>query len=122
MDLRRQAAALVRDDATLSSSISSAFCQALRIDENKTIGRKILRLAVEAASIEAFTERTKEFGSVQSSLITQTFRDVQSRVTAEMNRLESGDGFDEQEVNGVGGGDGAWFQILAGKRKDCKTR
>jgi hypothetical protein len=78
--MARRAAEQVQNDSLLIETVAVEVARALNLEgNNRTLGRKFVRLALVSESIDAFKERTIEYGQVRKEILVELYHRVKQK-------------------------------------------
>jgi hypothetical protein len=104
--LARRAAEQVQNDSHLIETVAVEVARALNLEgNNRTLGRKFVRLALVSDSIENFKERTIEYGQVRKEILVEIFHRIKQKYANLLlhYREESEGEVDDQSLFGFSG-------------------
>ena len=78
--MARRAAEQVQNDSHLIETVAIEIARALNLEgNNRTLGRKFVRLALVSDSIENFKERSIEYGQVRREILVEIFHRIKQK-------------------------------------------
>jgi pre-mRNA-splicing factor ATP-dependent RNA helicase DHX38/PRP16 len=88
--IARKANELVLDDINLISSTATEISRALNLEgNNKTLGRKFVKIALYSTSIDEFKEKSIEYGQFRRELLIELYHSVHQRYNNIVIQLKS---------------------------------
>jgi hypothetical protein len=101
--IHRKASDQVQNDDGLIAVISSSVAKALGLDvNNRTLGRKIVRLALAAKEFETFKDGASDFGNINSDTLKDIFHSVQSKYASVTVQIKNSS-FEDESENDIAG-------------------
>lgn len=88
--LARRAQELVQDDNVLISTVATEISRALNLEgNNKTLGRKFIRIALNTSDIDDFKAKSIEYGQFRKEFLIELHHSVNQRYINIFNQLKS---------------------------------
>jgi flagellar biosynthesis GTPase FlhF len=104
--MARKAAEQVQNDNMLIETVAVEVARALNLEgNNRTLGRKFVRLALVSESIDAFKEKTIEYGQVRKEILVELYHRVKQKYSNLLVhfREESEGEIDDESLFGFSG-------------------
>ena len=99
--LSRRAKDLVLSEDVLIATAATAVARALNLEgNNKTLGMKIVRNAVDSSSLEQFKDKAAHYGKIRSEVLMEIYHSVQQRYNNIMIQLQNPLNDEEDEEYG----------------------
>lgn len=97
----------IQNDNNLIENISIEIARALNLEgNNRTLGRKIVRMALMSDNIELFKEKTIEYGQIRKEILIEIFHRIKqkySNLILHYKELNENDGIEENSLFGFSG-------------------
>ena len=93
----RRATDLVLNDDSLIASAATSIARALNLEgNNRTLGRKFVRMALDSSDIDNFKEKSSQYGKIKSDLLVEIFHSIKQRHSNLLIQLKNDSECDDQ--------------------------
>jgi hypothetical protein len=103
--ITRKVGEAVQNDSMLIERTATEIARALNLEgNNRTLGRKFVRMALAADSIESFKEKSMDYGNIRKDVLVEIFHNVKQKYSNMIIQIrEQSDVTEEDSMFGFSG-------------------